>query len=165
MSRARLRHQRAPKRQHLPLAAGERAGFLLATLAQARKARVHLVERAHCIAVAPNAREGTEGQVVLDLHRSEQLALFRHEHETFRDALLDRQAIDRVPCVSDGAAARQRAHDRTEQRRLALRRSGPMTVTMLPSSTSSDTGARPRLCRRRRRRSRTSIKTHATPPR
>ena len=49
ISRLRLGHQRARHRQHLLLAAGERAGNLLLALLQARKQLEHLINAAAAI--------------------------------------------------------------------------------------------------------------------
>ena len=53
-----LRHQRAAQRQHLPLAAGQRAGELVAPLRETRKAPIDVVERR---ASPPRVRTGVAG--------------------------------------------------------------------------------------------------------
>ena len=58
-------HQRARHREHLLLAAGERAGLLAAPLVEAREVAVHALEvRVDRAAVL--ARVGAEPQVLLD---------------------------------------------------------------------------------------------------
>ena len=85
-----LGHQRAAHGQHLPLAAGERAGELRAALLQTRKGAEDLVHGLALVAVAMTiALEGAKQQVVLHAHLAEQLALLRHQRHAHRDEVLD----------------------------------------------------------------------------
>ncbi len=84
----RLAHQRAAHRQHLLLAAGQRAGELLAALLEARKQRVDALDRG-LRAAAASMRKAPSCEIVLDIHGPEQFAMLGHEAEPARDAILD----------------------------------------------------------------------------
>ena len=61
----RLAHQRAAERQHLPLAAGQRAGRLPPPLGEPRKQRIDALEQ-RAEARAVGKRGGAEAQILLD---------------------------------------------------------------------------------------------------
>ena len=70
-------HQRAADRQHLLLAARQRAGLLVAALAEPRKARVHLFHvGADAVLVAPHVC--AQAQVFIDRQRGEGAAAVGH---------------------------------------------------------------------------------------
>jgi hypothetical protein len=74
-------HEAARDRQHLLLAAGKSAGLLSSAFFQPRKQRVDVIEPLG--EAAPRALgEGAHLQVVLHAHRVEQLAPFRHQHQS-----------------------------------------------------------------------------------
>jgi hypothetical protein len=78
----RLAHQRAAERQHLPLAARERAGRLAAALGEARKQCVNALEQ--CIdAGAVVQRGGAEPQILLHALADEQPPAFRRQRQSF----------------------------------------------------------------------------------
>jgi hypothetical protein len=109
-----------PDGEHLPLAAGERAGELGAALLQAREQHEDLVQGLGAVLVAEaHLAIGAEQEVVLDRHRREQRARLGHERHAEHDALLERKQGDRCAVVLDLAASLQHAHQRVEQGRLA----------------------------------------------
>ena len=100
----RPRHQRAAEREHLALAAGQRAR----ELARAARAGAESARRprraSHRIAARRRrgVAERAEREVVRDAHRREQLAPLGHEHQAARDALLDRRAARPArPTIAD----------------------------------------------------------------
>src|SRR5580704_17975691 len=106
----------AADRQHLLFAAGESAGLLPPPLLEPREQRVDLIEPVG-EAPAGTAREGTHLEVLLDAHIGEQLAPFRHQHETARGLGMPRQrrhilagephpALERRDAAHDGAQRR-----------------------------------------------------------
>ena len=76
MQQPRLRHQSAPDRQHLLLAAGQRAGALRAALGKPRENREHPV--AVLLAVGAAAAIGAEIEVLAHRHVGKDAAAFRH---------------------------------------------------------------------------------------
>ena len=70
-----MSHQRAPDRQHLLLAAAEKAGHLLATLLQAREVRVH---EPQVVGVAGALRVRAGPQVLVDRQVLEDPPAFHH---------------------------------------------------------------------------------------
>src|ERR1700722_14998159 len=114
----RLAHRRAAERQHLPLAARQRAGALAPPLGQPRK------EAEDALHQARDARFGDRGcaeaQVLLDGLADEQAPALGREREAARDDRMRGQARDRgaVPFDRPGAR-RHQSGDRIERRRLA----------------------------------------------
>ena len=114
----RLCHQRAPERQHLPFAAGQRAGELPAALAQPRKAVEDFVKVALDLGIGA-ARIGAEDQIVFDGHVVEQFASFRHQAHATLDARLHIHGGESRAIEMHGAFGGQQTHRRLHQRRLA----------------------------------------------
>ena len=115
----RARHQRAPDRGHLLLAARERPGELPAALGQEREEREHALERLPPQAPALGAARA-QLEVLEHGHRGEELAALRHVGDPARHDGRGRQPADPPALELDGAAAqREEAADRAERRRLA----------------------------------------------
>ena len=114
-----MRHQRAPDRAHLLLAAGERAGLLVAAVLEARKKLVH-VRELHVEAPAGLGTVGAHAQVFLDAETRKQPAVLRHVgNAAFHDAMR-RQAGEQVIIEAQLAPAdRDHPGYRAHQRRLA----------------------------------------------
>ena len=112
---ARLGHQRAAERQHLTLAAGQRAGKLIASFGKTRKACVDILQIALYGGTVAPARISAEDKVVLDRHLGEQLAPLRHEADAAPHALLCAERADIDLFVAAHAFRRQQAHQRGEQ--------------------------------------------------
>ncbi len=87
----RLRRQRTAQRQHLLLAAGKRAGKLLAPFLEPRKQLVDIVEVV-AAALAAGIESGCER--LLHAESREQLAPLRHEREAAASDLRGRSAGD-----------------------------------------------------------------------
>ena len=98
-----------PMRQHLALAARQRAGELRAALLQAREDREDLVHARALVALAgAPAVEAAEQQVVFDRHLAEQLAPLGHQRHAARDHRLDagpRDALARERAAAARTAA------------------------------------------------------------
>ena len=90
---ARRRHQRAAQREHLALAAGQRAGQLRAALGQARKARVDRVAASASARRAAALREGAEQQVVRTASSPNSSRFSGHQAQAALDARLDVEAL------------------------------------------------------------------------
>jgi hypothetical protein len=102
-------------RQHLLLAAGQRAGVLGALVAQHREQRPDAVDRRRAA-----ARVGAQQQVVLDAERAEHLAPLGHLDDAAHHALARRLAADVGALEAQRAAVhRLHARQRAQQRRLA----------------------------------------------
>jgi hypothetical protein len=87
---ARLRHQRAPERQHLAFSARQGGGQLAAPLGEAREALVDLLQiPLHGFAVPP-ARIGTQNKIVRYGHLGEEFTALRHRT---RSNIIDRGAV------------------------------------------------------------------------
>src|SRR5579872_804886 len=114
----RLRHQRAADRDHLLLAARERACSEPQPRAQRRKEIEHVLElRVETGAIA--ARVRTQEQILAHRERSEELTALRHDGDASPRHRLRRSAGDVVAQKTHAAAARRiEADDRSEQRRL-----------------------------------------------
>src|SRR4051812_45999708 len=115
----RLRHDRAPDREHLLLAAGHRPALLALALLQAREQRVHAVQ-VLADALRVPARERAHLEVLEDRHaREDPPALGRLRDADLGDGVA-RQPLD-LGAVEDDAAHPRRhdARDRAQRRRLA----------------------------------------------
>ena len=139
----RLRHQRAADGAHLLLAAGERAGQLLAAVLQAReKARrpsssCSAKRRRACGMKAPMRRLSSTRQP------RKQPPVLRHVGDALLDHAVRRQAADRRALRSVIAPAR--SGSRPEMTRISVvlpAPFGPITPTASPCGTSSDTSNR-----------------------
>ena len=106
---ARLGHHAAPDRQHLLLAARQRAGRLRHALAQPREGREDALEIAG--AVGPGAAIAAELEVFPDIHVREDLAALRHVDQPGRDDRGGRRAGER-PAVEAESCPRWRQHAR-----------------------------------------------------
>ena len=117
---ARLGHEGAANRQHLPLAARERERHLRAALLQARKDGKDFLHARGLVALtlAP-APKAAQQQVVFDRHLAEQLALFRHQRDAGGHHHLHRGPDQRSAVQRQRAARGQQAHGRAQQRGLA----------------------------------------------
>ena len=115
----RLRHQRTADREHLLLAAGERAGRLLELLAQHREEVEHLLQRLRAARLR-GAAEAAELQVLLHRHFGKEPAAFGHEGDAGLAVAMRRQARD-VGAVDVQAAARDpvQSGKRVDERALA----------------------------------------------
>src|SRR5204863_313136 len=109
---ARPRHQGAPDRGHLLLAAGEGAGELAAALGEAREERDDALPRLG--AAAPALRRArAEPEVLLDGHAREELAPLRDVGDPARDDRGGRRALEPAAVELDAAAPeRDEARDR-----------------------------------------------------
>ena len=139
-----LRHQRAAERQHLPLAARERAGELRRAAPSAREARVDRLE----VGLEPRAARAQRWnapstQVVLDRELAEQLAPLGHQAQAaLRRAPRPIARRDR----RRGSAPRRCSGSRpiTAPSSVDLPAPfGPITVTIAPSSTCRLARCRP----------------------
>ena len=112
------RHQGAGDRQHLLLAAGQRACGLPIALAQPRKERKALVE---IVAHGPlvGARKCAEPQILRHAHFQKKLAGFRHHGDPQPHHAVGPQSFERAALEPDAAAARQQAGDHPERRGLS----------------------------------------------
>src|SRR5574341_1809217 len=116
---ARARHQRAPDRGHLLLAARERPGELPAALGEPRKEREDPRERLRARAPALG-RPRPQLEVLEHGHRGKELAAFRDVRDPARDDGRGPEPADPPAVELDRAAAeRDQATDRAERRRLA----------------------------------------------
>ena len=114
----RLCHQRAADREHLLLAAGQRAGRRLPHRIEHRKQGEDARKLRFQIGVA--ARPGAEPQIVLDRQRREHLPPFRHLRDAERHPPVRGQSLDRLAVEADRAAGdRLHAGNGAQQRRLA----------------------------------------------
>ncbi len=112
------RHEGASNREHLLLAARQRAGLGRALFRKRREERVHVVKIGSDLAVG--AAVGAEPQIVGHRQRGEDLPSLRDLGDAAHDAPVRRKAVDRLPCEANGAAGhRLHARDRAQQRGLA----------------------------------------------
>ena len=117
-STPRSRHERAPDRELLLLAAGERAGRPAARLREHRKELVDLRERLAGVVPAP-CRE-PEPKVLLHREVAEDPPSLRHERDAGTGDRLRTPATERGAGEPHVAACRRHdAHDRVQRRRLA----------------------------------------------
>ena len=116
---ARLRHQRAADRQHLLLAAAERARHLGAALGQHRQQLVDLIER-RAPRRARGRRIGADLEVLQHGHEREQPPPLGHQHQPVQDPLVGGQRVDARLADEDAAGrAGAQAGEREHQRALA----------------------------------------------
>ena len=117
----RLAHQRPSHRQHLPLAAGQRARELVAPLGQARETLVDLGQRLLRRRGRRPARAGTRRARGCRRRSSRRTARGARARESARARRAARPTSDRrgFAKIVDVAARGQETHDRAEQRRLA----------------------------------------------
>jgi hypothetical protein len=114
----RPRHQRATHRDHLLLAAGQRAGQLAAPFEQAREQRVHPVEV--LVELLAAAQHRAKLKVLPHRHLPEQPAVLRHDRDTTGDPLRHRPGRHVLAAEQDPPGARPHdAQDRLERGRLA----------------------------------------------
>jgi hypothetical protein len=114
---ARVDHQRHRHREHLPLAAGERARLHAPALGEHREACKRLLD-------APRASlridEAAHLEVLAHAHRRKDVLLLRHVRDAEPADLARRVPRDRLAVEHDRAAARrEQAGDRLHERRLA----------------------------------------------
>ncbi len=115
---ARSQHQRAADREHLLLAAGQRAGLLLLPFLQARKVAVdhrEIVRDAGAVA----AGMGAETEILLGGELEESAAAIRHMGDAAACDLLGPAAIDAIGGKDDLAACTHHAADGAQGRGLA----------------------------------------------
>ena len=111
-------HQRAADRQHLLLAAGERAAALISAVAQPRKQREHALEVG--IEVGGVGHGGADLQILHHRHARKNAAAFRRLRDAELGDLVRRQAGDVAAGEADTAFAGARvAEHRHHQRRFA----------------------------------------------
>src|SRR5690606_35648220 len=91
-------HQGARECEHLALTPRQRSRQLLAAFGKAREALIHFL--LHLLALVLAAQEAAKLDVVLNRHRPEQLALFRHEAQAGSDARFNR-AWNRLAIIPD----------------------------------------------------------------
>ena len=115
---ARAQHQRAADRQHLLLAARQRAGLLVEARLQDGKVLVdHLAVALDRRLVG--ARVGGNAQVLVDAEVGEGAAAFRYVADAAAHDLLRRHADDRAAVELDRALRTHHAADGAQRRRLA----------------------------------------------
>ncbi len=115
----RIRHEAAPDRQHLLLAARERAGLLAAPLGKAREQRQNLVEALR-VGARGALRIGAQLEIFLDRHGGEELPSLGHEDEAARRLGVRRKPRHILAGEDDAPAPRRdAAEDRPQGRRLA----------------------------------------------
>ena len=148
----RLGHQRAADRAHLLLAAGQRAGQLLAAVLQARKQAVNPIELLG--ETPPRLRnEGADAQIFLDAQPRKQPAVLRHMGDALLDHAMRRQAADRarLPPSSrpraSGSGRKSRASAWSCRRRSARSRRPPRLAALRAKRRTA-----PGMSRSRRRR-------------
>ena len=100
----RFRHQRAPDRAHLLLAARHGAGRLQAAVLQPGKQMIDVVELLG-EAGARGRDEGADTQILLDRQLWKQPAVFRHMRDAMLDDVMRRLAADRLPLEGHAAVA------------------------------------------------------------
>ena len=111
-------HQGAADRQHLLLAAGQRAGLLVAALPEAREMAVDPLDiGGDAGAVAPGHR--AELQILLDGDAQKRAAPLRYMRDPEPHDVLGRPAGDRFAVETDRAVGPHHAAQRTQHRRLA----------------------------------------------
>ena len=98
-----LAHQRAPHRQHLLFAAGQRARHLLIALLQARKALVHILNGSFDF--ARGAGIAAHFEVFFDGHLQKHAPAFRTECHAVRNDLVGRNAHDALAFKFDRAGS------------------------------------------------------------
>src|SRR5581483_8474585 len=114
----RARHEPAPDRDHLLLAAGERVGPLRAALPEAREESLDPGEALGPVALRRRVIRA-ELEILPDGEVGEQPAALEDVSQAERDALVGRQAVDRTPGQPDPALARShQTRDAVEERRL-----------------------------------------------
>src|SRR3989442_3267512 len=114
----RPRHEPAPDRAHLLLAARQGAGQLTLALAQAREEREDHLERVG--ATRAIRRAAAELEVVAHGHRREELTALRHVSDAARDDLRRPETVEPRAVELDAPGAhRQEPADRPQGRRLA----------------------------------------------
>src|SRR5581483_1325666 len=112
----RIRHQRAPDRSRLLLAAGKGAAALPAVLAQHRERLQNGLQ----VPAPRTSRRAADHEVLFDGHLAEELPAFRDERDPAAHASV-RALAREIASVEDDTPARRPvcARDRTEKRRLA----------------------------------------------
>src|SRR2546425_5659951 len=138
---ARARHEPAPDRAHLLLAARQRPGKLTLTLVQAREEREDELER--IVPVAPVRGPATKLQIVAHRHRGKELAPFRHMSDAPRDDLGRPQTVEPRALEFDTPGAHgQEPADRPERRGLAGAVRAEQRHRLAPSHLERDAGDR-----------------------
>jgi hypothetical protein len=115
---ARLQHQRARDRQHLLLAARQRAGLLLDALLEPREIAEDAVALGGDHALVP-VGVGRDAQILVDRQRGEGAAALGHVSDPEPHDLLGRHADQVLAGEADAAFAAHHVADRPERRRLA----------------------------------------------
>ena len=125
-----------PSDQHLPLAAGQRAGRRRGALGQARE---QLVDLGQAVAPAAPAPQAAEPQVLLDGQLGDHTAALGHVGDPAAHDLLDRLPADVAP-VERMRPARARTRPEIVRSSVVLPAPlAPSTAVMLPSATSKET--------------------------
>ncbi len=135
---ARIAHQRAADREHLLLAARERAGGLLLALLQARE---HSNTRSRSTgACSPRGARCATIEVLAHRQRREDAPPLRHEADALARNRLRRQPRDRLAEQADLALARRQEADRSRSCRSSCRRRcGRAARARCPASSANDT--------------------------
>ena len=105
---ARPRHERPRHRQHLLLAARERAGQLLAPPAQRREALIHALDVGQHVGLVA-ALIGARREVLPDAHLREHQPVLGHQRDARRDDA-GRRLADKLAAIERDGAAPRREH-------------------------------------------------------